>query len=252
MNKKQRANWPFLVSLLFFICLWWWVTRAGLIDSLFLPSPSQIWLATLDLFVHKQFLSDIGVSVFRVFSAFTLAFVIAVPTALLMTEFAFVKRLLEPYIDFVRYLPVPALIPLTILFFGLGEGSKIALLFIGTFFQLILLVIDDIYTVPSRYLDLSFSLGFSRMRVAALKLRAILPELYNNARITLGWAWTYLVIAELVAAQAGIGHVIKEAQRFSNTEKVYVAILTLGVIGLVIDQAFKKLYPVFFPYKKYD
>ena len=82
------------------------------IDSLFLPSPSYLWSATVDLFVHKQFLFDIGISVFRVFSAFALAFVIAVPTALLMTECAFVKRLLEPYIDFIRYLPVPALIPL--------------------------------------------------------------------------------------------------------------------------------------------
>ncbi len=252
MRKKQRVNEVFLLSLLFLFCLWWWVTRVPLIDPLFLPSPEQVWLAAIDLFVHQQFLFDIGISVFRVFSAFLLAFVFAVPLALFMTEFAFVKRLLEPYIDFIRYLPVPALIPLTILFFGLGEESKIALLFIGTFFQLILLIIDDIYTIPTRYFDLSFSLGFSPMRVRLLKLRAILPELYNNSRITLGWAWTYLVIAELVAAQAGIGHVIKEAQRFSNTEKVYVAIVTLGVIGLVIDQAFKRLYPVFFPYKKYD
>jgi len=252
MKKKQRVNWPFLSSLLFLFLVWWWVTRVPFIDPLFLPSPLHIWQAAVDLFVHKQFVADIGISVFRVFAAFLLSFVLAVPVALAMTQSAFIKRLLEPYIDFIRYLPVPALIPLTILFFGLGEGSKIALLFIGTFFQLVLLVIDDIYTIPSRYFDLAHSLGFTCVRVLFLKLRAILPELYNNARITLGWAWTYLVIAELVAAQVGIGHVIKEAQRFSSTEKVFVAILTLGVIGLLIDQCFKALYPVFFPYKKYD
>jgi len=252
MRKKQRANIPFLISLLFLFLLWWWVTDRQLIDPLFLPSPSEIQHAFLDLFTKQHFLSDIQASVFRVFTAFLLSFVIAVPTALLMTEFKIVKHLLEPYVDFIRYLPVPALIPITILFFGLGEGSKIALLFIGTFFQMILLIIDDIYTIPSSFFDLAHSLGFSKARMRLLKLRAILPELYNNARITLGWAWTYLVIAELVASQSGIGHVIKEAQRFSDTSKVYVAILTLGIIGLLIDQLFKRFYLIFFSYKKYD
>lgn len=252
MRKKQRANVPFLVSLLFLFLLWWWVADRQLIDPLFLPSPSNIGQAFIDLFTKQHFLADIQISVFRVFAAFLLSLVIAIPTALVMTEFKTIKQLLEPYIDFIRYLPVPALIPLTILFFGLGEGSKISLLFIGTFFQMILLIIDDIYTIPSAFFDLAHSLGFSKARIRLLKLRSILPELYNNARITLGWAWTYLVIAELVASQSGIGHVIKEAQRFSNTEKVYVAIFTLGVIGLLIDQLFKKCYPVFFSYKKYD
>jgi NitT/TauT family transport system permease protein len=139
-----------------------------------------------------------------------------------------------------------------ILFFGLGEISKIALLFIGTFFQMILLIIDDIRHIPKDYFDLSRTLGFSRMKIFTMKLRAVGPQLYDNARITLGFAWTYLVIAELVAAQAGVGYVIKEAQRFSDTPRVYIAILSLGVLGLFTDQLFKLFYPYFFPYKKYD
>jgi NitT/TauT family transport system permease protein len=250
--KKQGANLILLVSLLFLGVAWMMMTNLGLVDSLFLPSPKDLTTAFVDLFTQRNFIGDIGISLYRVFSGFLLAFIIAVPLAISMSSISWLQRLLEPYIDFIRYLPVPALIPLSILFFGIGEGAKIALLFTGTFFQMILLILNDVRNIPSAYYDLAKTLGFSRLKIAQLKLQAIVPQLYDNARITLGWTWTYLVIAELVAAQSGIGHVIKEAQRFSDTPRVYIGILTLGVIGLCIDLLFKKFYPIIFPYKKYD
>jgi len=188
-------------------------------------------------------------SVFRVVAAFLISVILAVPLAILMCIYKPFSNLLSPYIDFTRYLPVPTLIPLTILFFGIDESAKIVLLFIGTFFQLILLIVDDIHQIPQEYYDLAYTLNFSQFQRMKLVFRSVLPQIYDNSRITLGWCWTYLIIAELVASDKGIGHMIKEAQRFSNTSDVYVGIITMGIIGFFSDYSFKKAYPYFFKYE---
>jgi len=247
--KLFRGNYLFPISIVVLLSLWILASWIKLINPIFFPSIQDFLIATQKLFLQKSFLSDIGISIFRVLTAFLLAFIISVPLALLMGSWKKLHDLLSPYIDFIRYLPVPALIPLTILFFGIGEGAKISLLFIGTFFQLILLVIDDLNNVPKEYLDLSHTLNFSKYKVLKTKLSSIAPQLFNNSRITLGWCWTYLVIAELVAANSGIGHMIKEAQRFSNIPDLYVGIVAIGIIGFFSDYIFKKLYPHIFKYK---
>jgi len=169
---------------------------------------------------------------------------------LLMSESQFFKRLLAPYIDFIRYIPVPVLIPLTILFFGIGEEAKIILLFVGTFFQIVLLFDSNLMNVPKDYFDLAYSLNFTTFQRLKMKLQAAIPEMYDNMRISLGLSWSYVIIVELVAAQTGIGHMIKEAQRFSLTSNVYVGILLMGIIGFISDYLFRKSYVKFFPYKK--
>lgn len=247
--KLFRDNYLFPISMVALLSLWIWASWIKLINPIFFPLIQDFLSATQKLFLQKSFMSDIGISIFRVLTAFLLAFIISVPLALLMSSWKKLHDLLSPYIDFIRYLPVPALIPLTILFFGIGEGAKISLLFIGTFFQLILLVIDDLNTVPKEYLDISYTLNFSKYEVLKTILSSIAPQLFNNSRITLGWCWTYLVIAELVAANSGIGHMIKEAQRFSNIPDLYVGITVIGIIGFFSDYIFKKLYLNIFKYK---
>ncbi len=247
---RQRLNIPFVLSLVVLSLGWYFLSSKDIIDSLFLPTPGQMLGAVRTTVVSATYLTDVGASMYRVIVAFGLSLVLAVPIALLMSSYKFINRLVSPYIDFIRYLPVPALIPLTILFFGIGENAKIILLFIGTFFQLILLIIDDLADVHQEYFDLSYTLKFSKIDTLVLKLRAILPQLYNNARITLGWCWTYVIIAELVAANAGIGHMIKEAQRFSNTPGVYIGVVTMGLIGFFTDSILKWLYPYFFKYQQ--
>lgn len=182
--------------------------------------------------------------------AFLLSIIVALPIALLMSESRFFKGLLTPYIDFIRYIPVPVLIPLTILFFGIGEEAKIVLLFIGTFFQIVLLFDGDLMSVPKDYFDLAYSLNFTTWERLKMKLQAAIPEMYDNMRISLGLCWSYVIIVELVAAQTGIGHMIKEAQRFSLTSNVYVGILLMGIIGFLSDYLFRKSYTKLFPYKK--
>lgn len=249
LNNKFKINYIFVGSFLFLILSWVIIAHSNVIPTLFLPTPSQISISVKSLFFEKDFLGDISISVFRVVAAFLLSAVIAVPMAVLMCSYKKLFNLMSPYIDFTRYLPVPTLIPLTILFFGIDEEAKIVLLFIGTFFQLILLIIDDIHSIPNEYYDLAYTLNYNKFKIMKLQFRSVLPQIYDNCRITLGWCWTYLIIAELVASEKGIGHMIKEAQRFSDTSSVYVGIITMGVIGFFSDYVFKKAYPYLFKYE---
>ena len=246
----KKINTYFLCSLIILIALWFFIKKTGVINDLFLPSPKQLLNAFQNLFAENNFSQDIFASIFRVFSAFLLSVITATPLAVFMCSYKPIRQTISPYIDFIRYLPVPALIPLTILFFCIDEIAKIVLLFIGTFFQLILLIIDDIQEIPSEYYDLTYSLKFSKAQEMKFTFMSVLPQIYDNARITLGWCWTYVVIAELVASDNGIGHMIKEAQRFSNTPNVYVGIFTMGIIGFVTDYVFKQCYSLLFKYKQ--
>lgn len=247
--KLFRGKQLFSISIAALLSLWILSSSMHIINPVFFPEIQSFLAAGKELFIEKSFLADVGISTFRVISAFTLALFMAIPLALLMNSYKTLHALVSPYIDFVRYLPVPALIPLTILFFGIGESAKISLLFIGTFFQMILLILDDLDNVPKQYINLSFTLNFSKLQTLKAKLLCIAPQLFDNSRITLGWCWTYLVIAELVAANSGIGYTIKEAQRFSNIPNLYIGIATIGAIGFLTDYAFKKCYPYIFKYK---
>ncbi|MBI4262041.1 ABC transporter permease [Candidatus Uhrbacteria bacterium] len=249
-TKTTRTYWPAGLFALFLFGLWHFVTAyGGLIDPLFLPSPIKVINAAIALGEGNLFI-DVLATVMRVMVAFGASILIALPLALVMSESRFLKQLLIPYIDFVRYIPVPVLIPLTILFFGIGEEAKIVLLFIGTFFQVVLLFESNLMHVPKEYFDLAYSLHFSTFQRLAMKLQSAIPEMYDNMRISLGLSWSYVIIVELVAAQTGIGHMIKEAQRFSLTANVYVGILIMGIIGFISDYLFRKSYTWFFPYKK--
>lgn len=244
-----KKNKTFLLSLLIILLVWWTVTTLNLIDELFLPSPSSFFEALVRLFVDRNFSYDILISTLRVILAWSLSLILALPVAFLISNSTWAYRLLSPYIDFLRYLPVPVLIPLTILFFGIGESAKIALLFTGTFFQFILLIYDDLMEIPKEYYNIGFSLNLSYFKIQLMKFRTIFPSLWNNCRITMGWCWTYLVIAELVAAQEGIGFMIREAQRFSRTPEIYVGIFIMGMIGFFSDRVWRVFYPIVFKYK---
>lgn len=228
----------------------WYITAiSGVIRPEFLPTPFSVAQAFVRLFVDRDFASDIVISVGRVWFAFLLSVVIAVPLGLFMSTYRSVGALLEPFIDFVRYLPVPALVPLLIIWFGVGEASKIAILWMGTFFQLILLIAEDNKRVPAEYIEAGHTLGASNGQIMRhIIIPAALPNMIDNLRITLGWCWTYLIIAEIVAANSGIGHVIWSLRRFVKTPEVMAGIITIGIIGLLTDQAFRYAHRKLFSY----
>jgi len=228
---------------------WLIITESGLVAEQFLPSPLAVVRALYDLFATGGFSWDVGISIYRVWVAFLIAAVMSVPLGIFMSSFPAVGTVTEPVVDFVRYLPVPALVPLTIIWFGIGEMSKIILLWMGTFFQLVLLIADDAKRVPREFIETGWTLGARSWQIIKdIVFPAMAPSMVDNLRITLGWCWTYLIIAEIVAANAGIGYVIWAAKRYVQTDEVFAGILTIGVIGLGTDQAIRALHRKAFPY----
>lgn len=234
-----------------FLTMWHVTAASGVIRPEFLPTPFAVAEAFVQLFTERDFASDIVVSVGRVWFAFLLSVGMAVPLGLLMSTYRAIGAILEPFIDFVRYLPVPALVPLLVIWFGVGETSKIAVLWMGTFFQLILLIADDTKRVPSEYIESGHTLGASNGEIMRhIIIPAALPNMVDNLRITLGWCWTYLIIAEIVAANSGIGHMIWSLRRFVKTPEVMAGIITIGIIGLLTDQAFRYAHKRLFSYQR--
>jgi NitT/TauT family transport system permease protein len=231
------------------LLIWLLVTEFELVHPQFFPSPGAVVLAWWGLVENVGYFNDIGISVARVWIAFLLAAVIAIPLGILMSSYRIVGASFEPLIDFIRYLPVPALVPLTLIWFGIGENSKIALLWIGVFFQLVLLVADDARRVPKEFVETGRTLGAGdRALMTDVLFRAMLPNMVDSLRITLGWCWTYLIIAEIVASNSGIGYELWTARRYGKTPEVFAGILTIGIIGLVSDQAIRLFHRRVFRY----
>ena len=200
------------------------------------------------MFSEQQFHLHVLASIARIGVAFLIAAALAVPLGLLMSSFKILEGTVEPIVAFIRYVPVPSLVPIFVLWAGIGETTKFLVLFFGTFFQLVLLIRDDADHVPQIYFDIARTLGAStRQLLRDVLVPYLLPQIYDRLRVTLGWCWTYLVIAELVAVNWGIGHVIKEAQRFNAADQLFVSFIVLGFIGLTTDFAMgwghRKLFP---------
>ncbi len=247
---SKRAQFITAVSASVFVIAAWEIsTRLGWVNSLFFPPPSVTVETLWTMITQKHLLWNAGISTLRVWVAFTIAVVMAVPIGIAMSSFRGVGAALEPIVDFIRYLPVPALVPLTIIWFGIGETTKIFLLWLGTFFQLVLLVADDMRRVPQEYVEISYTVGARPMQMLTdVAFRAMLPSLFDNLRITLGWCWTYLIIAEIVAADNGLGFVIWAARRYMNTSEVMAGVVTIGLIGLLTDQILRLIHKRMFRY----
>lgn len=228
---------------------WEFASQTGIANRQFLPPPSAVVLAAQDMFLNQHLLWHAWVSTVRVWAAFLAAAAMAIPIGMMMSSYRIVGATLEPIIDFIRYLPVPALVPLSIIWFGVGETTKLFLLWLGTFFQLVLLVADDMRRVPQEYVETAYTLGARpRQILNDVALRSMLPSLIDNLRITLGWCWTYLIIAEIVAADRGLGFVIWTARRYVKTPEVMAGVVAIGIIGLLTDQAIRVLHRRWFSY----
>jgi NitT/TauT family transport system permease protein len=250
-RAAARPKLEFRVGVAAFVAVvgaWLLITELGLVQPQFLPSPLAVVVALWGLFANG-YVWDIAISIGRVWGAFLAAAVVAIPLGILMSSYRGIGAFSEPLVDFVRYLPVPALVPLTLIWLGIGEASKIALLWIGTFFQLVLLVSDDARRVPKEFIETGRTLGANDWALMKdVLIRAMLPHTVDSLRITLGWCWTYLLIAEIVASNSGIGYELWTARRYGKTPEVFAGILTIGVIGLASDQAIRALHRRSFRY----
>ncbi|MEW6364502.1 MAG: ABC transporter permease [Acidobacteriota bacterium] len=238
-----------LVPFVLVLVLWSALTYTGLVQPFFLPSPTSVLSSLLDVARTGQIFRDMWDSTFRVVMAFLISVVLAVPLGILVGCYLVFEALAEPINNLIRYLPVVSFIPLCILWIGIDDEEKIAVIFLGTFFQLLVLVADSARSVPQELLNTAYTLG-ARQHQAILKvvLPACLPQIYDALRVSMGWAWSYLVVAEIVAATSGVGHFIIQSQRFLETANVIAGILVIGVLGLAFDMFFKYTALWFFPW----
>ncbi|MEX0765698.1 MAG: ABC transporter permease [bacterium] len=236
-------------TVLLIILSWSVLTYGGLVPQLFLPAPTDVIRAAAALLREGSLQVHTMASLTVILTGWALAVLIAVPLGILMGTLKLVEALVEPVINFIRYLPVSALIPLLILYIGIGTAEKVAVVFIGTFFQLVLLVSDVSANVSKDLLDSAYTLGAKRRTVLSrVLLPATLPGVMDNLRITMGWAWTYLVVAELVASDRGLGYMILDSMRGLFTDRIFVGLLTIGLLGLMFDQIFKWLHRTLLPW----
>jgi len=229
--------------------LWWVTTKTGLVIPLFLPSPEMVLARLNGLAADGLLLSDTKISIYRITVGFLISTVFALPIGVLIGSYRAWEASIEPLVDFIRYMPVVAFVPLTILWAGTGDAQKFLIIFIGTFFQQVLLVMDNVKSVPRDFINLGRTLELSEPRILRrIILPSAMPAIWDSMRISLGWAWTWLVVAELVAATSGLGYRITTAQRFFQTDTIFGYLLLLGVLGLTTDQAMKWMSRKLFRY----
>ena len=238
-----------LLGLLLPLTAWWLLAISGLVEKVFMPSPLDVLKRSFIWFSDESLMSDIWISTYRVFAGFLLSAILAIPLGVLIGTYQPMKAMFEPLMDLIRYMPAVAFIPLVMLWVGIEESSKIAIIFIGTFFQMVLMVAEDIRRVPNNQIEAAHTMGANSNEIVSLVIiQSAKPALLDTLRVTMGWAWTYLVVAELVAANSGLGYSILRAQRFMQTDKIFAGIILIGLIGLAIDQLFRLLHRKSFPW----
>jgi NitT/TauT family transport system permease protein len=209
----------------------------------------DVWKRTVLWFTQDGLVQDMWISIYRVTAGWMLSALIALPLGVWIGAYRPVQALLEPLTDFIRYMPAVAFIPLVMLWVGIDESSKIAIIWIGTFFQMVLMFAEDVRRVPMTQIEAAQTMGATRGEIVNLVLiPSAKPALLDTLRVTMGWAWTYLVVAELVAANSGLGYAILRAQRFLQTDKIFAGIIIIGLIGLILDQLFRWLHRAAFPW----
>jgi NitT/TauT family transport system permease protein len=232
-----------------FVALWSLATFGGFVQKTFLADPLTMLRSGWTLLTEMGFAYDIGMTVWRVLGGFLIATALALPLGVAMGAYKPVEAFFEPFVSFARYLPASAFIPLLILWAGIGEAQKLAVIFIGSFFQLVLMIAVTVGNTRRDLVEAAYTLGVSdRGLIRRVLIPGAAPEIAETLRMVLGWAWTYVIVAELIGASSGIGHMITDSQALLATDQIIFGIIVIGLIGLVSDFAFKAFNRRLFPW----
>ncbi len=239
-----------LLGLVLFFGLWelgHWLTPE--VQRKFLPGVGEVVAKIYYLLVNKNYIYDIGKSLLRIYLSFFVACLIAVPLGLLMGCFIKLRALINPTVGGLRYLPAASFVPLLLVYLGPTDTAKMALLFLGCVFFLIALILDNVLAVPKELVESAQTMGASRRHIVLkVALRAAAPQIMDSARNMIAVSWTYLVIAEIVAATDGIGAVMMRGAKFLHIDIIMAGILTIGVLGVLTDIVFRFASRLMFPY----
>ncbi len=251
-----RQGFPKWLSLLLSITalvvpllLWSLISYAGWTTPVFLPTPTAVLQAGIRLFVEDNLLLDVFASTARVAVAFLIAALVGVPIGVAMGTFHSMDSLFSPIVGTVRYMPVTAFVPLVIIWIGLDETAKITIVFLGVVLYNAIMVADAVKFIPNEMLNVAYTLGANRRDVLfKVIIPATFPSILDTLRVNISGAWNFLVIAELVAAQSGLGYRIEQAKRFLQTDQALFCVIMIGVIGLVTDWVLNRLSKALTPW----
>lgn len=248
------SGWLSLLTVVALFALWQVATSAGWVKPLFLPSPEAVWQQFIEVsqegFADNTLLTHIGWSALRVFGAFALALLTAVPIGIMMGVNRIARGIFDPIVEFYRPLPPLAYLPLVVIWMGIGEGSKVLLIYLAMFAPLALSARAGVRSVAIEQIHAAYSMGASRRQVLLhVIMPAALPEILTGMRIAIGFGWTTLVAAEMVAATAGLGFMVLSASKFMVTDVVVMGILVIGFMALLFDLAMRWLERRWVPWK---
>ncbi|GGG56123.1 ABC transporter permease [Paenibacillus radicis (ex Gao et al. 2016)] len=240
MLKKFYSTALSAISVLFVLLLWWLITSRHWVNPLFVPSPSKVWAAFIQIFQDgykgSTLLHHLLASLFRLGSAFALALATAIPLGLISGSSFVVRSLLDPFIEFYRPLPPLAYYTILVLWLGIGDSSKIFLLYLAAFAPLYIAVVAGVRRVPLDRIHAARSLGANRRKLFAhILLPSALPEIFTGIRTAIGVSYTTLVAAEMVAAISGIGWMVLDASKFLRSDIIFAGIILMGLIAIAID-----------------
>lgn len=232
--------------------------KGYLTNPVYLPAPHKVLRAFYTAFKTPPRLQNepwlhqsLGHSIRTIILGFLFSSILGVPLGILCGTYRFFAKLQEPFIEFFRYLPAPAFGALCVAILGIDDAPKVAIIFIGTFFQQVLVIANTVRKVDPALLEAAQTLGARGVRLMTrVVIPAAITDIYTDMRILLGWAWTYLIVAEVVGTMSGITLFINQQARYRNFENVYAAIAMIGIIGLSTDLFLAWLGTVLFPWKR--
>ncbi|MRG73658.1 ABC transporter permease subunit [Alphaproteobacteria bacterium HT1-32] len=242
-NKRAGTVLPYLYAALFIITIWQMVVSFTNAHVTLLPSPLLTAQSFFELVVTGELFIHIGASLGRVISAWALSALVAIPLGLAMGRWGWFERLVDPVIELFRPISPLAWIPLAILWFGIGETGKIFIIFIATFFPILLNTVSGVKSVDPVLIRAGQVLGCNDDRSLFIKviLPAAMPTIVVGLRISFGTGWAAIIAAELVAAQIGLGYLIADGMEILRSDLVLVGMVTIGVLGVLIDAVFRLL-----------
>ena len=246
--------WLSVGSVLLMLFVWWLVTALGLVKPLFVPAPQlvvqkffQIWR---EGFTNTAFLEHILISTARVFGAFLLACIIGLPLGLAMGMSPLIRGIFDPPIEFYRPIPPLAYLPLMIIWFGIGETSKVLLIFLSVFAPVVLGARSGVKSAAIEQIHAAYSFGATRWQVMRhVILPSAMPEILTAMRVGIGFGWTTLVAAEMVAATSGLGYMVLSASQFLQTSVVIMGIFVIATIAFAFDLLMRFLERRLVPWK---
>jgi len=242
-----------LVAPVIVLAGWCLVSYGRLAPADFLPSPTEVVRGTLQLFIQYDLGLAIWISTKRILIAFALASALALPLGVLMGAFEPVNRIFEPIMSPLRYMPISAFIPLLILWFGIYESQKVAFLFLGVFVYLLPVVVTAIRAVPDELVQTALTLGASRWQaVRTVLLPAALPEIFDSFRVMNAISWTYVILAEAVNPEHGLGYMVELARTHQKASWSFAGLLVIGGIGLLTDFIIRTVSRILFRWREVE